>query len=899
MLPSRPWRPWLAAALMLANALVHAQAPFKFADTKTVLPKNIVPRHATLALDLDPALDFFEGQVRYALRLTSSAPAIMLHAAAELELQRMEFRGPRGQVLLQRVPSDVRETWRLVRADGRSLAPGDYRLAIVYRGRVSVPARGLYAVGYTIDGAPARMLATQLEATEARRLLPAFDEPVVRMPYTVSVRAPVGYQVLSNMPSTSVSADSAAGSQVRHSFAPTPPMQSYLLAITVGRFDVLTGEVDGIPLRIFTAPGKREQAQAAMAATKQFVAYYQRYFGRRLAVPKLDQVAVPGVRVGAMEDWGLISYAENLLLFDPAGTSPGQWIRSYNVIAHEISHQWFGNLVSPASWSEIWLNEAFATWMQRKVVDYFHPEWQTALRSRGSLEATMDEDAAGTSRPIRGGDVSEEQVNDIFDTITYEKGGSVLAMVEQWVGAESFQRGLQSYMAARSLKPATAGDLWHHFGLATGMPVGRVASSWTDQRGVPVLDVDARCESDATVISLRQSRLAALDALPGQLWAIPVTLARGDDKRTLLLDGTEASIRMPGCSDVPLLANAGAAGYYRVRYAPALQQRLVDGFTTLAPADQMATLGDSMALARAGHKPMAEHLALLAQLPKVQGAQRSALYLRALAQWRELDLVFDGLPLQTSLRAKARALLGPEFQRLTWSAAAAESVDDSELRGQLIVQLARFGDQTVLEGARQRFGAALSRDTQAVAPALRAPMLFSAALSGGAAEFDALLDALRRASSQQERLLLLGALPAVPGAEFTQRLLDEALSGRLPSDISARIPSFVALLPAGGPAAYAFVIGHWDQLAALAGQGAFLGRQWLLPRAAGWAVDEAWAQRLLDDNRRLLAAVGSANAEREAAVIRVRARLRQREGQRLLPVLPPVPMPLPVPLNVR
>ena len=889
MLTSRPWLPWMASAMWLANTLVHAQAPFNFADIQTALPKNIVPERAMLELDLDPALDFFEGRVRYDLRLTTSAPAVVLHAAAELELLRMELRGPRGPVLLKRVPSSVRETWSLVPADGMALPPAAYQLQIDYRGRVSATANGVYGVSYSANGAPVRMLATQLEPTDARRLLPAFDEPVFRMPYMVSVRAPVGYQVLANMPSTASEEDSAEGRYTRHNFAPTPPMQSYLLAITVGRFDVLADEVDGIPLRIFTSPGKREQAQAAMAATKQLVPYYQRYFGRRLDVPKLDQVAVPGVRFGAMEDWGLISYAENRLLFDPTSTSPSQWIGNYTLIAHEISHQWFGNLVSPASWSEIWLNEAFATWMQFKVADHFHPEWLIALRSRARLEGTLNEDAAGTSRPIRGGDVSEERVNDVFDDITYQKGGSVLAMVEQWVGAERFQRGLQSYMAARALQPATAGDLWHHVGRAAGLPVGRVAGTWTDQRGVPLLDVDAHCEGEATVISLRQSRLASLGALPDQLWAIPVTLARGDDNRTLLLDGPKADLRMPGCPDIPLLANAGGAGYYRVRYASALQQRLLDGFATLAPADQMATLGDSMALAWSGRKPMAEHLVLLAQLPKVKGAQRSALYLRALAQWRDLDLVFDGFPLQAHLRAAARSLLGPEFQRLGWTPSAAESADDSALRGQLITQLARFGDQDVLESARQRFAQALSGNTKVLAPALRAPVLFGAALSGGAAEFDAMLDALRRASSQQERLLLLGALRAVPGAEFTQRLLDEALSGRLPNDISARIPSFVAGLPAGGPAAYAFVIAHWEQLANLAGQGTFQGRQWLLPGAAAWAADETWAQRLLDDNHSLLGAVGTANAEREAAVIRVRAQLRHREGERLLPALLAVP----------
>jgi len=872
---------FLQALLLVAGLAINAQAlaqpRFSFADTPSALSKDVTPSFVRLRLDVDPASPAFDGQAQIDLAVRRRVDFITVHAH-QLEAQALSLRQGRQARALKRVEGGPPQTWRLAPEDGRPIAPGRYRLDLQYRGTVQTTGQGLFAVNFRAHSQPARMLATQLEAIDARRLMPSFDEPVFRARYALVVRAPAGYEVLSNMPRVRLRND---GDARLHHFAPTPPMQSYLLALSVGRFDMLEDEVEGIPLRIVTAPGKRDQARAAMDATKQLLPYFRAYFGRPYALPKLDQVAVPGVRVGAMEDWGLISYAESRLLFEPGRTDPGRWPGDYELIAHEISHQWFGNLVSPASWSEIWLNEAFATWMAQKAADHFHPEWQVPLRTRRNLERTMDRDATPATRAIRAGAVDEMRVNDVFDNITYQKGGAVLSMLEQWIGPEAFRAGLRAYMAERAMKPATAGDLWYHMEHAAGRPVAAVARQWTDQIGMPLVSVEARCEQQATEITLRQRRMAALDALPETRWPIPVRLARGTEQRLVLLDGESTVLRWPGCDDRPLLANAGAEGYFRVRHAPALQQRLTASFARLAPADRLALVADSYALAAAGEQPLAEHLPLLLQVGQVQDDSRPALYTLATTQLQQLDLVFAGQDAQPVLRAWARALLAPEFERIGWKPAAGENSEVGALRAQLATRLGQFGHPAVLAGAKERFAAALANDTARVPPALRRPVLGAAAAQGGVLEFEALLTALLQADSPRERSLLLGALAHVPDPALVRRLLDEALSGRLPPDISAWIPYNVAQAPGMGPMAYAFVVEHWAALSKLAGNNVFAGDQWLLPNAAGWASDATVARQLMADQLRLRGAAGEDPAARTSAVILSRHRLREREAGRI------------------
>ena len=407
----------LALACASITPLAGAQAAparFDFDSVPGRLPKEVQPTHVALTLTLDPALPRFGGEATITLRVRKPVPALLLHAH-ELDAESAVLLGAGGERRLTVVPDAQAQTWRLVPVDGQGIAAGDARLQLAWRGTVNDNDAGLFVAPFTSSGRPARWLATQLEAIFARRLLPSFDEPAFRSVFEVAVRAPKGQPVASNMPEVGQVDE---GARVLHRFAPTPPMPSYLLAVMVGPHDVLAGTAAGVPLRILTAPGKSAWAAYALESTQKILPYYNDYFGVPYALPKLDQLAVPSSRNGAMEDWGLISYAESALLFDPATSNPQTRRGIFSIIAHEVAHQWFGDLVTAASWEEIWLNEAFATWMAEKASERFNPDWQLKLRRRATIDKAMGRDAGPATRAIRSGAVLEDRVFDVFDDIT-------------------------------------------------------------------------------------------------------------------------------------------------------------------------------------------------------------------------------------------------------------------------------------------------------------------------------------------------------------------------------------------------------------------------------------------------------------------------------------------------
>ena len=866
------WKTFFLVAATFFAAQAPAQPRFTFDGTPGQLPKEVVPSEYRLALDLDPAIATFTGVVDIALKVRRPVEGIVLNAF-ELTAEDIALIGPGGVRPMTATDDKTKRQWRI--ADGRIIEPGAYTLRVAYGGKVNTVGAGLFGVAYSAEGKPARMLATQLEPIAARSVFPGFDEPSFRASFAITVTAPSDYEVVSNMPAKS---RDVQGAMTRWQFAPTPPMPTYLVAVAVGQFDALEDSVDGIPLRILTAKGRKADARYAMDATRKLLPFFREYFGVAYALPKLDQIAVPGVRNGAMEDWGLISYSEPLLLYDPAKSSIQTKQRVFGLLAHEIAHQWFGNLVTAASWDEIWLNEAFATWMQSKATALFNPDWQIPLNRVLRRQEVMSSDAGPATRAIRSGPVFETAVFDVFDDITYTKGGAVLAMVESYVGPDAFRRGLAAYFEGQRLSNATAGDLWHYLSQASGTDVAAVARSWTDQEGYPLLRARITCESGKQTLHLEQQRYGVADPLDtARLWQVPFEVHAGTAEPVrFLLTGRSASFATGPCTSAPLFIDS-SAGFFRVQYPREHLRRLTRAFPGLSPSARLALLTDTFALGQAGRIPVADYFALLRQLRPAGDPATQVHFLQAAHALSNLHGALYGTPAQVSLHGYARSKLGPMLDALGWSVSRSDTAVAMRLRNELIDVLGGFGDEATLRKSMELFDA--ERDGGAtIDPSIRAGVLANVGRRANADVFAELVKRMITAMRVEDGWLYASALAHVEDAALARQLLALTLGDTVPTQTASWLPGMVAGNHTHGAMTYAFVLDNFD---ALSRKTAEQNRPHLLPGAASGFNESARAAALIADQQRLLGDAGAKTAKEAAAEIDLRSRIRTRDSASL------------------
>ena len=456
-----------------------AEAPFSLDSTPGQLPKSVVPRHYELKLQPDLATLTTRGSMIVEIEVRQPVREIILNAL-DLEITSAIIAAPLAMPLKVTLDS-ARQTATF--GLPMQLAPGTYRMALEFNGTVSEQAQGLFYVKYAAPGGRKVMLATQMEPADARRMFPCWDEPVFRATFDLTVILPEKLLAVSNLPVQRQTA--LPGGLTEVVFARTPPMASYLVLLAAGEFEELTGEAEGVKLRIITTAGKREQGRYALESTRKLLGYYNRYFGIKYPLPKLDQIAIPGGFSGAMENWGAITYNESMLLLDPGVSSQQTRQEIFVTLAHEISHQWFGDLVTTAWWDNLWLNEGFATWMATKATGHFNPEWQMWLKEAPEINSVMGDDARGSTHPLQTPVLNESQATDAFDSITYQKGEALLRMLECYLGEEPFQRGVHEYLAAHAYSSTTTADLWEALEKSSGQPVKTLAPGWASATRPP------------------------------------------------------------------------------------------------------------------------------------------------------------------------------------------------------------------------------------------------------------------------------------------------------------------------------------------------------------------------------------------------------------------------------
>src|SRR5450631_2858928 len=600
------------ALLLSISGTAAAEPVFSFDTTPGKLPKSVVPIH-------------------YAIELTPDLESLKL---AGVETVDIEVREPTARLVLNAIetafgsvtlddgaqPAEVAldasaETATLTFA--QPIAAGSHRLRVEFTSRINKFGTGLFYVDYPTDKGVKRLLSSKLEPADARRIFPCWDEPAFKATFALTVTVPRAFLAVGNMPVTREAPVAPDLKQV--AFAPTPKMSSYLFVFATGELERLTAETDGVTVGLVTTAGKREQGRFALENAVKLLGYYNDYFGIRYPLPKLDLIAVPGGFGGAMENWGGITFFESRLLFDPSTNADTARRGIFSILAHEMAHQWFGDLVTMGWWDNLWLNEGFASWMQEKAAEHFYPQWQTWLNGYGQKQYAMALDARRTSHPIQQPVADHSEANAAFDGITYNKGQALIRMLESYLGEATFTDGICEYMAAHAYGNTTTADLWQALESAAGKPVTGIAASFTEQDGVPLIVAETSCSGDVQRLTLRQDRFVIAPAgsapAPPRAWQIPLALGPSGATRPseiLLLDGS-AEIAAGSCGEA-IKVNLGDIGYYRVEYGPSSRVALAKSLALMTPEDRLNFVADSWALIQAGRAEPSSYLALIEQI---------------------------------------------------------------------------------------------------------------------------------------------------------------------------------------------------------------------------------------------------------------------------------------------
>ncbi|MDB5100553.1 MAG: pepN [Cyanobacteria bacterium RYN_339] len=735
--------------LTLALAAALATPP---AGQPGRLPVTARPIAYDVHLRPDAANKRFSGSETVTLRVDQPTSVLVLNAN-ELVVSHVALDGRAATAIKLDPKNETLTVWL-----DKPAARGTHTLSLFFSGEIGNQPRGLHAQPYQEKGAKKVMLVTELEPTDARRIFPLWDEPSYRARFTLGMDTPRGWSAVSNMPEAR---RRRFGEWTRFDFQPTPAMASYLLVLCAGELESIGTRAAGVDVRVVTTKGKSEGGRYALKATAQILAYYNDYFGVRYPLPKLDLIAHPGGFSGAMENWGGITFHEARLLYDPKRSSTSDQQAIYSIIAHEVAHQWFGNLVTMACWYDLWQNEGFASWMENKATDHFNPQWHMWSESSRDRERAMALDARSTTHSIQQPIVNATDADAAFDEITYQKGQSFIRMMEGYLGEKRFRAGIRQYMATYQYANAKTPYLWQALADASHQPVSRIAPPWTTRPGFPVLSVAA----EGGQLAVTQSRFSG-DGTPlaGAAWPVPLVYAVDGHASSKLLDRAKTTLGAAGTGPVKL--NWGDAGYYRVQYAPALFDRLRKGFDRLPALEQANLLNDTWALARARRVPATDYLALAAALRPDTDADVWSQVIGALEEVRVLE---GNGPAKAAYAQAARKLLAPLAARLGWEPKKGESASTAKLRPDVLDLLGRLGDEATLAEGRKRFKL-FQTSPERVPGDLQEVIVDLVGYNATAADFDTLLAMARKTDRVADKHRYYRALALVGDVALARKV---------------------------------------------------------------------------------------------------------------------------------
>jgi aminopeptidase N len=739
---------FLLTTLIFSNALLAQR-----------LPEGVVPEHYKLSFTPDLQSATFSGDEFIDLRILKPTTNIKLNAA-EIKFGSVTIESHGATVTAKMIlDEDIEQASFIVPTP---IAAGPARLHIVFTGILNNQLRGFYLS----ETSKRRYAVTQFEPTDARRAFPCFDEPELKATFDITLVVDNGDTAISN---EKLISDTPGPSDNKHTLqcATTKKLSTYLVAMLVGDFQCIDGSADGTPIRACATPDKKDQGHFALEAAQYVLHYYNDYFGIPYPFGKLDLIAVPDFEAGAMENAGAITYRESDMLLDPKVATVDNYERVATVVAHETAHQWFGDLVTMKWWDNIWLNEGFATWMESRPLTKWKPEWHEELGEVVETNRTLDLDALKNTRPIRQKAETPDEINQLFDGIAYGKAGSVLRMVEFYVGPEVFRKGVQNYLHAHEYANATAEDFWTAITRASAKPVDKIMSSFVVQPGEPLLHVSQ--ESDGQV-SISQERMFADRQLLNttqQIWTVPVCWrALGQNSTGSCTAVSSRGQPNIGSAKAPVFSNADGHGYYRSEFDQGMRDQLSKQLETgFHPAERISMLGDEWALMRVGRISIGSCLDLVTEL---KGERLRQVWQGPL---ENLDYIHDELIADQDrehFRQFVRTLLKPLYTQL------ANTTDPEEkaLRADVFSRLGLIGrDSDVMTEAMQ-IAQTVLQNPESADPLYAGPALQIAATQGDVRLFNQIAGALKATYDQILRHRYMEALNHFEKPELEGKALE-------------------------------------------------------------------------------------------------------------------------------
>ena len=773
------------------------------------LPRTVVPRHYRIRIEPDLEAATFSGTEQVTVVVRQATDRVVLNAI-ELDIHEA-WLVREGEGRVQASVEYDEESQRAFLGLSREVSPGTWELDCRFNGILNDQLRGFYRSTFTdLEGQEQVIATTQFEATDARRAFPCWDEPDFKATFGITLVVPDDLMVVSN--GSEVSRMPTEGGKVAVTFADTIEMSTYLVAFVVGPFEATEPvDVNGAPLRVVAPRGKKHLTGYALECSRFCLEHLAAYYGIPYPGDKVDMVAIPDFACGAMENLGCITYRESALLVDENTATSSEKMRVLDVIGHELAHMWFGDLVTMRWWNGIWLNEAFATFMEMKATDAHRPEWKRWLEFAAVERpwAFKVDELAGT-RPVEFEVRSPEDAEGMFDALTYGKGSAVLRMMEQYIGEERFRSGVGSYLRAHAYGNTETADLWQSLDEASGRPVGEIMDTWILQGGYPQVIVKA---GDGHV-SLEQRRFLIIpDRSDPTVWKVPVQIrgAAGGAPLSakILLDGSEAVL--PVAEPVEwVVANSGGHGFYRTLYDPPLLAALVERLDELDPVERFTLVDDTWAFVESGQARVASFMSIAAALAdEPEQAVWSALLGGASSIGHHL--VTD--PVRPGYERWVSSLLAPVAGRLGWEPADGETDLVRRLRGRIINALGSLAnDHGTIEQARNTYGKVLS-DPTSVDPEVATAALYVCAAHGDASTYQTYLHRHKEAANPQEAMKYLRALASFDGRDSVDRTFGLIDDGTIRNQDTTWVLARMLTNRVSGPYAWSRLRVAWSAMA--------------------------------------------------------------------------------------